>query len=97
MKVAFSVAYFQFLFALTLPLASAGSKLLPIKFETTLCSACGVVSQEILLALEREVKASRRENDIDAQGGFSNLEIKMAEWQMISMLDGVCDHMKVWT
>lgn len=80
-----------------LKLIKASNDLMPVEFETTLCSACGVVSQEILLALEREVEANRKGASEILEKGITNIEIKMSEWQMIDMLDGVCDHMKVLT
>ncbi len=73
------------LFILSLFQSGSSKMLIGNDFEKLKCSACGVVVQELLLAIEKEVL---RDGVTDKNG---EVVLKL-NW---SVLDGVCDRMKV--
>ena len=54
------------------------------------CGACGVVSQEILLGLDREVALRTTRSSGDGEVG-----VALPEWRFVDILDGICARMQV--
>lgn len=74
------------------PAAVVGSSSSGIEsFEGVIkCSACGAVSQELLLALEREILSRGKPSG-------QELDVHLSESRFLEIIDGVCGRMSKYT
>ena len=82
------------------PSARAPPKAPPAPPHPRLCSSCGAVVQELLLALDTEISQSGVEFDgaaVNPDGSISGMpqevNVELTEERVLSILDGLCERM----
>jgi len=71
--------------------AAVATKAGQVSFEAAKCSACGAVAQELLLALDHEVKQRK----ITPSPSSTDLAVPLTESRFFDILESVCSRMEV--